>query len=120
MAPGGGHKRAYAKVDFKRGKLGVPATVERLEYDPNRTAVHRPSRYEDGELSTSRAARLASATTVIPTPARREARQRHALPACRSATIVHNVEMKKGKGGQIARAAGTYVQLVAATRATPS
>ncbi|MET0381092.1 MAG: 50S ribosomal protein L2 [Methyloceanibacter sp.] len=111
---GGGHKRAYRKVDFKRGKLGVPATVERLEYDPNRTAFIALIKYEDGELSYILAPqRLGVGDTVI-ADTRADVKPGNAMPlaAMPIGTIVHNVEMKKGKGGQIARAAGTYVQLV--------
>jgi large subunit ribosomal protein L2 len=82
---GGGHKRTYRKVDFKRKKLGVSATVERLEYDPKVIAD------EKVDVKPGNAMPLAS------------------MPI---GTIVHNVEMKQGKGGQIARAAGAYVQLV--------
>jgi large subunit ribosomal protein L2 len=111
---GGGHKRAYRKVDFKRGKLGVPATVERLEYDPNRTAFIALIKYEDGELSYILAPqRLAVGDTVI-SDLRADVKPGNAMPLANMpiGTIIHNVEMKKGKGGQIARAAGTYVQLV--------
>jgi len=111
---GGGHKRSYRMVDFKRGKLGVPATVERLEYDPNRTAFIALIRYEDGELSYILAPqRLSPGDTVI-ADARVDVKPGNAMPLANMpiGTIVHNVEIKVGKGGQIARAAGTYVQLV--------
>lgn len=111
---GGGHKRTYRKVDFKRGKLGMPATVERLEYDPNRTAFIALIKYEDGELSYILAPqRLAPGDTVI-ADTRVDVKPGNAMPLASMpiGTIVHNVEMKVGKGGQIARAAGTYVQLV--------
>ena len=111
---GGGHKRSYRMVDFKRGKLGVPATVERLEYDPNRTAFIALIRYEDGELSYILAPqRLSPGNTVI-ADARVDVKPGNAMPLANMpiGTIVHNVEIKVGKGGQIARAAGTYVQLV--------
>src|SRR6476660_8496687 len=111
---GGGHKRAYRIVDFKRAKLGMPATVERLEYDPNRTAFIALIRYEDGELAYILAPqRLAAGDTVI-ADARVDVKPGNAMPLANMpiGTIVHNVEMKVGKGGQIARAAGTYVQLV--------
>ena len=108
---GGGHKRAYRIIDFKRRKLDMPATVERLEYDPNRTAFIALIRYEDGELSYILAPqRLAVGDTVSPRAGRREAGQRHAARAMPVGTIVHNVEMKLGAGGQIARSAGTYAQ----------
>jgi large subunit ribosomal protein L2 len=111
---GGGHKRTYRVVDFKRRKLGVPAKVERLEYDPNRTAFIALIRYEDGELSYILAPqRLSPGDTVI-ADARVDVKPGNAMPLANMpiGTIVHNVEMKEGKGGQIARAAGAYVQLV--------
>jgi large subunit ribosomal protein L2 len=111
---GGGHKRSYRIVDFKRGKLGVPATVERLEYDPNRTAFIALIKYEDGELAYILAPqRLQPGDTVI-ADARVDVKPGNAMPLANMpiGTIVHNVELKVGKGGQLARAAGTYVQLV--------
>jgi large subunit ribosomal protein L2 len=111
---GGGHKRSYRMVDFKRGKRGVPAIVERLEYDPNRTAFIALIKYEDGELSYILAPqRLAPGDTVIADETA-DVKPGNAMPLASMpiGTIVHNVEMKPGKGGQIARAAGTYVQLV--------
>jgi large subunit ribosomal protein L2 len=111
---GGGHKRTYRVVDFKRTKRGVPATVERLEYDPNRTAFIALIKYEDGELAYILAPqRLAPGDTVI-ADEKADVKPGNAMPLANMpiGTIVHNVEMKQGKGGQIARAAGTYVQLV--------
>jgi len=111
---GGGHKRSYRVVDFKRTKCGVPAIVERLEYDPNRTAFIALIKYEDGELSYILAPqRLAPGDTVIAGETA-DVKPGNAMPLASMpiGTIVHNVEMKPGKGGQIARAAGTYVQLV--------
>jgi large subunit ribosomal protein L2 len=111
---GGGHKRTYRNVDFKRGKLGMPATVERLEYDPNRTAFIALIKYEDGELSYILAPqRLAPGDTVV-SDTKADVKPGNAMPLANMpiGTIIHNVEMKQGKGGQIARAAGTYVQLV--------
>jgi large subunit ribosomal protein L2 len=111
---GGGHKRTYRLVDFKRRKFGVPGTVERLEYDPNRTAFIALIKYEDGELAYILAPqRLAPGDTVI-ADERVDVKPGNAMPLANMpiGTIVHNVEMKQGKGGQIARAAGTYVQLV--------
>ena len=111
---GGGHKRSYRVVDFKRTKRGVPAIVERLEYDPNRTAFIALIKYEDGELSYILAPqRLAPGDTVIADEtADVKPGNAMSLASMPIGTIVHNVEMKPGKGGQIARAAGTYVQLV--------
>lgn len=111
---GGGHKRLYRVVDFKRRKFDVPATVERLEYDPNRSAFIALLKYEDGEQAYILAPqRLAVGDTVI-AGERADIKPGNAMPlsAIPVGTIVHNVEMKPGKGGQIARAAGTYVQLV--------
>ena len=111
---GGGHKRSYRVVDFKRTKRGVPAIVERLEYDPNRTAFIALIKYEDGELSYILAPqRLAPGDTVIADETA-DVKPGNAMPLASMpiGTIVHNVEMKPGKGGQFARADGTYVQLV--------
>jgi len=111
---GGGHKRLYRVVDFKRRKFDVPAKVARLEYDPNRSAFIALLDYEDGEQSYILAPqRLAVGDTVI-AGRRADIKPGNAMPlsSIPVGTIVHNVEMKAGKGGQIARAAGTYVQLV--------
>ena len=111
---GGGHKRRYRLVDFKRRKFDVPATVERLEYDPNRTAFIALIRYEDGELSYVLAPqRLAVGDKVI-SGQKTDIKPGNAMPlqSIPVGTIVHNIELKPGKGGQIARSAGTYAQLV--------
>jgi large subunit ribosomal protein L2 len=111
---GGGHKRAYRIVDFKRRKLGVTGTIERLEYDPNRSAFIALVKYEDGELSYILAPqRLAAGDQVIAAESA-DVKPGNAMPlsAMPVGTIVHNVELKPGKGGQIARSAGTYAQLV--------
>lgn len=111
---GGGHKRTYRMVDFKRRKFDVPATVERLEYDPNRSAFIALLKYADGELSYILAPqRLAPGDTVV-SGRQVDIKPGNAMPlaAIPVGTIVHNVEMKPGKGGQLARSAGTYVQLV--------
>ncbi len=111
---GGGHKRRYRLVDFKRQKVDISAKVVRLEYDPNRTAFIALIEYEDGEQSYILAPqRLAPGDTVISgESADIKPGNTKPLGAIPVGTIVHNVEMKPGKGGQIARAAGTYVQLV--------
>ncbi|MEP0324501.1 50S ribosomal protein L2 [Bauldia litoralis] len=111
---GGGHKRSYRRIDFKRRKLDVQGTVERIEYDPNRTAFIALIRYDDGELNYILAPqRLGTGDKVI---ASRQAdvKPGNAMPlsAMPVGTIVHNVEMKLGAGGQIARSAGTYAQYV--------
>jgi large subunit ribosomal protein L2 len=112
---GGGHKRRYRVVDFaRRGKWGMPATVERLEYDPNRTAFIALVRYQDGELSYILAPqRLAAGDTVV-AGEKEDIKPGNAMPLANMpvGTIVHNVELKKGRGGQLARSAGTYAQLV--------
>ena len=112
---GGGHKRLYRIVDFKRRKFDIPATVERIEYDPNRTAFIALIKYEDGELSYIVAPqRLAAGDQVISTEGRADIKPGNAMPMSNIpiGTIIHNVEMKSGKGAQIARSAGNYVQLV--------
>src|SRR5512138_20287 len=111
---GGGHKRLYRVVDFKRRKFDVPAKVVRLEYDPNRSAFIALIQYEDGEQSYILAPqRLAVGDSVV-SGQRADIKPGNAMPLASIpvGTIVHNVEMKAGRGGQIARAAGTYVQLV--------
>jgi large subunit ribosomal protein L2 len=111
---GGGHKRTYRLVDFRRRKFDVPAKVERLEYDPNRTAFLALITYDDGELAYILAPqRLAVGDTVV-AGAKVDVKPGNAMPlsAMPIGTIVHNVEMKPGRGGQMARAAGSYVQLV--------
>jgi large subunit ribosomal protein L2 len=110
----GGHKQRYRAVDFKRRKFDVPATVERLEYDPNRTAFIALIKYQDGEQAYILAPqRLAAGDTVV-AGERADIKPGNALPMKNIpvGTIVHNVEMKPGKGGQIARAAGSFVQIV--------
>jgi large subunit ribosomal protein L2 len=111
---GGGHKRLYRVIDFKRRKFDVPGTVERLEYDPNRTAFIALVKYDDGELAYILAPqRLRTGDTVV-AGERVDVKPGNAMPlnSIPVGTIIHNVEMKQGRGGQIARSAGTYVQLV--------
>lgn len=115
---GGGHKRTYRKIDFKRAKWDVPATVERLEYDPNRTAFIALIKYEDGELAYILAPqRLAPGDTVIAAE-KTDVKPGNVMRLANMpvGTIIHNVEMKAGKGGQIARSAGTYAQLIGRDR----
>lgn len=111
---GGRHKRRYRLVDFKRTKWDVPATVERLEYDPNRTAFIALIKYSDGELSYILAPQRMAAGDQILASEKADIKPGNAMPlkSMPVGTIVHNVEMKPGKGGQMARSAGTYVQLV--------
>ena len=111
---GGGHKQRYRLIDFKRNKFNEPATVERLEYDPNRTAFIALVKYEDGELAYILAPqRLAVGDSVV-AGKKVDVKPGNAMELGQMpvGTIVHNVEMKPSKGGQIARAAGTYVQVV--------
>ena len=111
---GGGHKRAYRLVDFKRNKFDMVATVERLEYDPNRSAFIALVNYEDGEQAYILAPQRLQAGDKVVSGDRVDVKPGNAMPLGNMpvGTIVHNVEMKPGKGGQIARAAGTYVQYV--------
>jgi large subunit ribosomal protein L2 len=111
---GGGHKQAYRVIDFRRTKQDMPATVERLEYDPNRTAFIALVKYQDGEQAYILAPqRLGVGDTVIAAE-RADVKPGNAMPLGNIpvGTIVHNVELKIGKGGQLARSAGTYVQIV--------
>ena len=112
---GGGHKKRYRKVDFKRSRWDISATVERLEYDPNRSAFIALIKYEDGELAYIIAPqRLIPGDKVI-SGEKVDVKPGNAMPMTNIpvGTIIHNVEMKVGAGGQIARSAGTSVQLVA-------
>ena len=111
---GGGAKRLYRIVDFKRRKFDVPATVERLEYDPNRSAFIPLVRYADGELSYILAPQRLRAGDEIIAAEHVDVKPGNAAPLRNLpvGTIIHNVEMKPLKGGQIARSAGTYAQLV--------
>ena len=111
---GGGHKRRYRIIDFKRRKFDQSAKVERIEYDPNRSAFIALIRYEDGELSYILAPQRVSVGDQVIAGERVDVRPGNAMPlkSIPVGTIVHNVEMRSGKGGQIARAGGSYVQLV--------
>lgn len=111
---GGGHKRRYRVVDFKRRKYDIPATVERIEYDPNRTAFIALLKYDDGEQAYILAPQRLQPGDKVIAGERVDVKPGNAMPLNNIpvGTIVHNVEMRLGKGGQIARAGGTYVQLV--------
>ena len=111
---GGGHKRRYRIVDFKRAKYDVPATVERLEYDPNRSGFIALIRYEDGEPAYILAPQRLSVGDTVVAGRAVDVKPGNAMPLQNIpvGTIIHNIEMKRGKGGQIARAAGTYAQLI--------
>jgi len=111
---GGGHKRRYRVIDFKRRKFDVPATVERIEHDPNRSAFIALITYEDGEKAYIIAPqRLQPGDTVI-SGEKVDIKPGNALPMenIPVGTIIHNVELKVGGGAQVARSAGTYVQLI--------
>ena len=111
---GGGHRRRYRIVDFKRKKFDVAATVERIEYDPNRTSFIALIKYADGELSYIIAPqRLAVGDSVV-SGERVDIKPGNTLPMRNIpvGTVIHNVELKPGSGGKIARSAGTFVQLV--------
>lgn len=111
---GGGHKRRYRMIDFRRIKDDIAASVERLEFDPNRTAFIALIKYEDGDLSYIIAPqRLRVGDTVI-SGEQVDIKPGNCMPLANMpvGTIVHNVEMKIGKGAQLARSAGTYAQLI--------
>jgi large subunit ribosomal protein L2 len=111
---GGGHKRRYRVVDFKRRKYDMPATIERIEYDPNRTAFIALIKYEDGELSYILAPQRVRVGDQVVSGGYADIKPGNAMPMQNIpvGTIVHNVEMKPGKGGQLARSAGTYCQII--------
>jgi len=111
---GGGHKQAYRRIDFKRRKFDVTGRVERIEYDPNRTGFIALVRYEDGESAYILAPqRLAQGDTVV-AGEHVDVKPGNAMPIGNMpmGTIVHNIEFKIGKGGQLARSAGAYAQIV--------
>ena len=110
---GGGHKQAYRKIDFKRTKT-EPAKVERIEYDPNRTGFIALIKYSDGEQAYILAPQRLSVGDTIVAGEAVDIKPGNAMPlgGMPVGTIVHNVELKIGKGGQIARSAGTYAQIV--------
>ncbi|RED53729.1 50S ribosomal protein L2 [Aestuariispira insulae] len=111
---GGGHKRKYRIIDFKRTKFDVAATVERIEYDPNRTAFIALLKYDDGEQAYILAPQRLKAGDKVIAGEKVDVKPGNAMPLSKMpiGTIIHNVELKPGKGGQIARSAGCYVQLV--------
>jgi len=111
---GGGHKRRYRMIDFKRLKINVAAIVERLEYDPNRTAYIALVKYTDGDVAYILAPQRLDVGDQVISGERVDIKPGNALPLQNIpvGTIIHNVEMKVGKGGQIARSAGAYAQLV--------
>ncbi|MDG1801950.1 MAG: 50S ribosomal protein L2 [Paracoccaceae bacterium] len=111
---GGGVKRLYRIVDFKRRKFDQPATVERIEYDPNRTAFIALIKYSDGEQNYIIAPQRLGVGDTVVSGAKVDVKPGNSMPfsGMPIGTIVHNIEIKPGKGGQIARSAGTYAQFV--------
>jgi large subunit ribosomal protein L2 len=111
---GGGHKKAFRRIDFKRRKFDVPAKVERIEYDPNRSGFVALLKYDDGEIAYILAPQRLAQGDVVVAGEHVDVKPGNAMPAGNMpiGTIVHNVEFKIGKGGQLARSAGTYVQIV--------
>ncbi|RLC52418.1 MAG: 50S ribosomal protein L2 [Candidatus Cloacimonadota bacterium] len=112
---GGGHKRHYRIIDFKRNKFDIPARVAAIEYDPNRSARIALLHYADGEKRYILAPLGLNVDDKIMSGAKAEIKVGNALPMDRIplGTVIHNIEFKQGRGGQIARSAGTYAQLVA-------
>ncbi|MCC3860428.1 50S ribosomal protein L2 [Pseudemcibacter aquimaris] len=115
---GGGHKRAYRIIDFKRRKWDMEATILRLEYDPNRSAFIALIEYTDGEKAYILAPQRVSEGDKVIAGEKVDVKPGNAMPlySVPVGSIVHNVEMKPGKGGQIARAAGGYVQVTGRDR----
>jgi large subunit ribosomal protein L2 len=111
---GGGHKRKYRMIDFKRNKWDMEATVMTLEYDPNRTAFIALIRYEDGEVSYIIAPQRIKVGDKIIAAQKADILPGNAMPmkSIPIGTIIHNVEMKQGRGAQMARSAGGYAQLI--------
>jgi large subunit ribosomal protein L2 len=112
---GGGHKRRYRLIDFKRNKLEVPAKVATIEYDPNRTTRIALLHYVDGEKRYILAPQDLRVGDMVVSSPTADIKPGNALPLQNipTGTLVHNVELKPGKGGQMARAAGSYAQLMA-------
>ena len=111
---GGGAKRLYRKVDFKRNRWDMPAVVERLEYDPNRTAFIALIKYSDGQLAYIIAPQRLEVGDTVVTSATADIKPGNTLPlkSIPVGTIIHNIELKPQKGAQMVRSAGTYAQLV--------
>ena len=112
---GGGHKRHYRIIDFKRNKIDIPAKVAAIEYDPNRSARIALLFYADGEKKYILAPLGLQVDDHIMSGVKAEIKVGNALPMDRIplGTVIHNIEFKQGRGGQIARSAGTYGQLIA-------
>lgn len=113
---GGGHKRSYRIIDFKRGKIDIPGEVETIEYDPNRSAFISLIKYKDGERRyIVTPYNLAVGQIVVSSDKQVDILPGNAMPLrfIPLGTVVHNLELKKGKGGQIAKSAGTSAQILA-------
>ena len=112
---GGGNKRKYRIIDFKRDKMDMPATVLRLEYDPNRSAFIALVKYEDGELRYMLAPVGLKAGDVVVSSANADIKPGNCLPIANIpvGTVIHNVELQPGHGAQLVRSAGTAAQLMA-------
>lgn len=111
---GGGHKQRYRLIDFKRRKFDVEGVVERIEYDPNRTAFIALIAYKDGERAYILAPQRLAIGDIVVASEKADVKPGNAMPLKNMpvGTIIHNIELKAGKGGQLARSAGTYAQLV--------
>ncbi len=112
---GGGHKRLYRVVDFKRNKIGVPAKIAAIEYDPNRTAFIALLHYADGEKSYILAPQKVGVGDEVISSAHADIKPGNSLKLkyMPTGTVIHNVELRPGKGGQMARSAGAWAQLMA-------
>ena len=112
---GGGHKQRYRQVDFKRNKIGVPAKIAAIEYDPNRTAYLALLHYADGEKAYIIAPQKVGVGDEIISSANADIKPGNSLKLKHmpTGTVIHNVELRPGKGGQMARSAGTWAQLMA-------
>lgn len=112
---GGGHKRAYRVIDFKRNKINIPCMVETIEYDPNRTSRIALLRYSDGERRYMIAPVGVKVGDNLMAGPEAEIREGNAMPVINMplGTIIHNIELRPGQGGKLARSAGTFAQLVA-------
>ena len=111
---GGGHKQTYRRIDFKRRKFDVAGVVERLEYDPNRTAFIALIKYDDGEVAYILAPQRLGVGDKVMAGESVDVKPGNAMPLSSMpiGTIVYNVELKPGRGGQMARSAGAFAQLV--------
>ena len=111
---GGGHKQSYRLIDFKRRKFDVPGVIERLEYDPNRTAFIALVKYQDGELAYIIAPQRVKAGDAVISGQKVDIKPGNAMPLASIpvGTIIHNIELKQGAGAKIARSAGQFAQLV--------